>query len=79
MVKPSFRQRGLTKHGRSERHGTIMGIVIKGLAPGTGTLSIVQVSAKDSPAAADSIGDQRSHHTGGAVNCAPLSFLHRNK
>ena len=28
--------------------GTIMGIVIKGLAPGTGTLSIVQVSAKDS-------------------------------
>ncbi|HXA83346.1 MAG TPA: cohesin domain-containing protein [Methylomirabilota bacterium] len=28
--------------------GTILGIVIKGLAPGTGTLSIVQVSAKDS-------------------------------
>jgi general secretion pathway protein D len=28
--------------------GTIIGIVIKGLAPGTGTLSIVQVSAKDS-------------------------------
>jgi general secretion pathway protein D len=28
--------------------GTIMGIVIKGLAPGAGTLSIVQVSAKDS-------------------------------
>jgi general secretion pathway protein D len=28
--------------------GTIMGIVIKGLAPGRGTLSIVQVSAKDS-------------------------------
>jgi hypothetical protein len=28
--------------------GTITGIVIKGLAPGTGTLSIVQVSAKDS-------------------------------
>jgi general secretion pathway protein D len=28
--------------------GTIIGVVIKGLAPGTGTLSIVQVSAKDS-------------------------------
>src|SRR6267378_1802959 len=28
--------------------GTIVGIVIKALAPGTGTLSIVQVSAKDS-------------------------------
>jgi general secretion pathway protein D len=28
--------------------GTIIGIVIKALAPGTGTLSIVQVSAKDS-------------------------------
>jgi general secretion pathway protein D len=28
--------------------GIIMGIVIKGLAPGAGTLSIVQVSAKDS-------------------------------
>jgi general secretion pathway protein D len=28
--------------------GTILGIVIKGLAPGTGTLSIVQISAKDS-------------------------------
>ena len=28
--------------------GTIVGIIIKGLAPGTGTLSIVQVSAKDS-------------------------------
>ncbi len=28
--------------------GTIIGIVIKGLAPGTGTLSIVQVSAKGS-------------------------------
>jgi hypothetical protein len=28
--------------------GTIMGIVIKGLAPGTSSLSIVQVSAKDS-------------------------------
>jgi general secretion pathway protein D len=28
--------------------GTIIGIVIKGLAPGTGTLSIVQVNAKDS-------------------------------
>jgi general secretion pathway protein D len=28
--------------------GTIMGIVIKGLAPGASTLSIVQVSAKDS-------------------------------
>ncbi len=28
--------------------GTIMGIVIKGLAPGTSTLSIVQVSANDS-------------------------------
>jgi general secretion pathway protein D len=28
--------------------GTVIGIVIKGLAPGTGTLSIVQVSAKDS-------------------------------
>jgi general secretion pathway protein D len=28
--------------------GTIIGIVIKGLAPGAGTLSIVQVSAKDS-------------------------------
>jgi general secretion pathway protein D len=27
--------------------GTIIGIVIKGIAPGTGTLSIVQVSAKD--------------------------------
>ena len=28
--------------------GTIIGIVIKGLAPGAGSLSIVQVSAKDS-------------------------------
>jgi len=28
--------------------GTVIGIVIKGLAPGTGTLSIVQVNAKDS-------------------------------
>src|SRR5258708_39731330 len=28
--------------------GTIMGIVVKGLAPGTGTLSIVQARAKDS-------------------------------
>jgi len=33
---------------RSERSGTLIGIVIKALAPGSSNLSIVQVNAKDS-------------------------------
>ena len=47
--------------------GTIMGIVVKAIAPGTSTLSIVQVNAKDSQQKADSVGDQRGHIAGATL------------
>ncbi len=44
--------------------GTLVGVVIKGLAPGNSQLSIVQVNAKDSQQRPDPGGHQRSRHQG---------------
>ncbi len=48
MAKPSFPQRGNRIPPGVNGSGTLLGVVVKALAPGTTNLSIVQINAKDS-------------------------------
>jgi hypothetical protein len=51
--------------------GTIMGIVIKGLSPGASTLSIVQVSAKDSQQRPIQLVTSEANCASGTLKVAP--------
>ena len=48
--------------------GTLLGIVIRAVAPGNSALQILQVNARDSAAADDANGFPGSHNSGAVTN-----------